>query len=338
MLLSLFAALALSAAKPTTDPCRDDAGNNRCLPAEQEKMRKLYRVEPINAFVAGTSRRLFYVDGYGRDVIAIHFLQMPGRDPMLTVHFPKPPGEEAVAPLQTLLAAEQWQTVIDASEHFDRKFASTQPIKGSDEEDAISICLHSWAYWAEATDPGTKSRSVTDDACNDSPVELYAWAVVKLARSLFPQCAMLDPQYSRNDATLLKTCQGLSGDRIAAAEVWNRGKSFRSIDSAETYGGIDDFSDYDVTLDYNGSVTKGKAAYAMWKSIFAEKRRPNFYYGSIKGIDEKTVIVSGELYLAGDDDMGQTADVVMRWKKDGNVFSIETIKIGPYKPYKRVSE
>ena len=143
MLLSLIATLALSAAKPTTDPCRDDDGKNRCLPAEQEKMRKLYRVEPIEAFAAGTSRRLFYVDGYGGDVVAIHFLRMPGRDPTLTVHFPKAPGEEAVAPLQTLLTAEQWQTLIDASEYFDRKFAPTQPSKGSDDEDAISICLHS---------------------------------------------------------------------------------------------------------------------------------------------------------------------------------------------------
>ena len=140
---------------------------------------------------------------------------------------------------------------------------------------------------------------------------------VKLARSLFPHCSLLDRQYSRNDATLLNACEGLSGDRIAAAEGWNRGKSFRSIDSTEAYGAIDDFSDYDVTLDYNGVVTKGKAADAMWKSLFADKKRPNFYYGSIKGINEKTVVVSGELYLAGDHDMGQSADVEMRWEKDG---------------------
>jgi len=328
----MIAALALAAAEPTTDPCRDDDGKNRCAPAEQERMRKLYRVEPIAAFAAGTSRRLFYVDGYGRDVVAIHFLRMPGHDPMLTVHFPKAPGEEAVAPLQTVLTAEQWQTVIDASEYFDRKYASTQPSKSSEDEDAISICLHSWVYWAEATDPGKKARSVTDDACNDSPVEQYAWAVVKLARSLFPHCSLLDLQYSRNDATLLKACEGLSGDRIAAAEVWNRGKSFRSIGSAENYGGIDDFSSYHLTLDYNGSVTKGKAAKAMWKSIFANEKRPNFYYGSIKGINEKTVVVSGELYLAGDHDMGQVAEVEMRWVKDGSTFSIEAIKIGPYSP------
>lgn len=338
MLMSMIAALALAAAKPTTDPCRDDDGRNRCLPAEQERMRALYRVEPIKAFESGTSRRLFYVDGYGSDVVAIEFLRMPKSDPMLRVHFPKVSGEPPIAPLQTLVTTLQWDTIIDASENFDRKFASEKPVKGADDDDDITICLHSWVYWAEATDPGKKSRSVTDDACNDSPVEQYAWAAVKLARSLFPHCAMLDLQFSRNDATLLRACEGLVGDRLAAAEVWNRGKSFRSIGSAESYGGIEDFSSYEITLDYNGSVTKGKAVDALWKSIFAAKKHPTFYYDWIRGIDADTVSVSGGLYLSGDSDKDQTAAVEMRWEKEADRFDLVAITIGPYKPYKRVSE
>lgn len=338
MLMSLIAALALAAPESTKDPCRDDDMRDRCSAVEQEKMRKLYRVEPIKAFENGISRRLFYVDGYGNDVVAIEFLRLPERDPMLRVHFPTVPGEEPVAPLQTFLTTLQWETIIDASEFFDRQYVVPKPTKRADDEDDITICLHSWVYWAEATDPGKKSRSVTDDACNDSPVEQYAWKAVKLARSLFPQCSMLDLQFSRNDATLLRACEGLVGDRLAAAEVWNRGRSFRSIGSAESYGGIDDFSSYDITLDYNGSVTKGKAADAMWKSIFAAKTHPNFYYDWIKGIDEDTVVISGGLYLSGDDGKDQIAEVEMRWEKDGGNFDLETIKIGPYRAYKPASE
>ncbi len=332
MVLSLIAAMAFAAANPTTDPCRDDHLRDRCSAAEQDRMRKLYRVEPIRAFAAGTSRRVFYVDGYGNDVVAIEFLRMPERDPVLRVHFPTASGDKPVAPLQTILSVEQWKSIIDASEYFDRKFASKEPAKNAGDDDAITMCIHSWVYWAEATDPGEPSRSITDDACNDSPVEQFAWTAAKLARSLFPHCAMLDPRFSRNDATLLKTCLGLSGDRIAAAEVWNRAEAFGSVDSAGPTGGIDEFSDYDISLDINGSVTKRGSADAMWRSLFADKtKRPAFYYGSIKGIDAKTVVVSGELYRAGDNDKGQVADVEMRWEKDGDSFSIAAIKVGPYK-------
>lgn len=332
MLMSLLAAMALVAPNATTDPCRDDKGKDRCLPAQQEKMRTLYRVAPIAAYAAGTSRRLFYVDGYGRDVIAIEYMRMPGQDPLLRVHFPTDTRRTST-PLQTSLTTQQWTSVIDASENFDRKYASRPPAKTAEGDEAINVCIHSWVYWAEATDPGKKSRSVTDDACNDSPVEQFAWVAAKVARASFPHCAILDPQHGRNEATLLKDCQNLSGDRIAAAEVWNRAKAFWSIDSADRDGGIDGLSDYKMSLEINGSVTRGKFANEMWRSLFTDRtKRPNFYYGSIKGIDATTVVVTGELHLAGDDDKSQVADVEMRWTKAGNSFSIAAITIGPYKP------
>lgn len=338
MLMSLIATLALAAANPMTDPCRDDDGRNRCAAAEQDRMRKLFGVEPIKAFESGTSRRLFYVDGYGNDVVAIHFLRMPGRDPMLTVHFPKTPGEEAIAPLQTMLMAEQWQTLLDASENFDRSFAPRKLTKAGTSDDDAVICLHSWVYWAEATDQGKGARSVTDDACNNGPVEQYAWAAVKLARSAFAHCSALDLQFSRNDATLLRACEGLVGDRLAAAEVFNRGESFRRIDSLDSDGGIERFSDWNVVVDYQGNTAKGPAARTLWKSLFSAKNPPNFYYDWIKGVDADTVLVSGGLYLSGDDDKDQIAAVEMRWKKETDRFDLTAIKIGPYKAYTPASE
>lgn len=339
MLLSFLVSMAIGATDPMKDPCRDDHMRDRCSAAEQDRMRKLYRVEPIKAFAAGTSRRVFYVDGYGNDVVAIEFMRMPERDPTLRVHFPKVPGEKPIPPLQTMLTAEQWQTIIDASENFDRSFAPRKLTKAETDDDDIVICLHSWVYWAEATDSGKAPRSVTEDSCNDAPVEQYAWAAVKLARSAFAHCRALDPQFSRNDATLLRSCEGLFGDRLAAAEVFNRGESLRRIDSPDSDGGINRFSDYELTVDYNGDVKKGPAAEALWKSIFAAKNRPNFYYDWIKGLDADTVIVTGGRYLSGDDESkDQTAAVEMRWEKETDRFDLTAIKISPYRPYKRVSE
>ena len=59
MMMTVIAALALAGATPTTDPCRDDRGSDRCLPAQQEKMRKLYRLEAISTHTNAQVRRIF---------------------------------------------------------------------------------------------------------------------------------------------------------------------------------------------------------------------------------------------------------------------------------------
>ena len=338
MLISLIAAASISAAKPMTDPCRDDRGGNRCAAAEQQRMRALYRVEPITAFASGTSRRLFFVDGYGNDTIAIHFQRPPGQDPIVTVNFPKVPGEAPIAPLKATLTADQWTNMIDASQYFDRSFAPPKRNSANNDEDVV-ICIHSWVYWGEATDPGKTARSVTQDSCNDAPIKQFAWTAVKLARSVFPHCAMLDPQFSRNDATLLRACEGLTGDRIAAAEVFNRGEAFRRIGSSDPDGGIDRFSAWELVINYQGRETKGRDAEKLWRSLFVAKDHPNFYYDWIKGIDAETVIVSGGLYLTGAvEGKDQIAPVELRWEKEADRFDLTSITIGPYQPFTPASE
>lgn len=86
-MMAAFAALLLLAtmqgeAQPRPDPnCRDDRGTDRCAETEQRRMRELYGVRSIEEHQAAGDqvRRIFYVDGYGRDLILIAFVRTSGR-------------------------------------------------------------------------------------------------------------------------------------------------------------------------------------------------------------------------------------------------------------------
>ena len=334
MLILVIAAVL--AAPPVSNACLDDDHNNRCSPARQAEMRALYRVPPIEAYSGATVRRVFFVDGYGNDTVAIEFVRAAGKDPLARVNFPKVKSAEPIAPIEGALSAEQWQQIIESSEHFDRKFASKYaPRAGAsrkgknNEDEGVALCLHSWVYWAEAIDRQGPPRSTVDDACNDQPVEQFAWFAARHARQSIPYCAALDKQFSRNDATLLRTCSLLTGDRLAAAEVWNRAKGFRSLD---TPGGLDELPAYDFALDYQGKKLTHDQAKAFWRSLMAAQNSPQFYYDSVHGLNADRVVVTGELNQLVGDDLYQTADIEIQWQRDGGTLNVESIKVGQYRP------
>ncbi|HEX8215926.1 MAG TPA: hypothetical protein VF577_00555, partial [Allosphingosinicella sp.] len=92
----LFVSFAAAApAQQAVDPnCSDDRGLNRCSDEQQRQMRQLYAVPTIEEHAAAGEevRRVFYVDGYGRDLILIAFVRSPGKDPEVRVHYPQRPG------------------------------------------------------------------------------------------------------------------------------------------------------------------------------------------------------------------------------------------------------
>ena len=337
-MILLLSAMALLA-NPLNDSCLDDDHNNRCSPAKQAEMRALYRVGRIESYVGATVRRVFFVDGYGNDMVAIEFVRAVEKDPLVRVHFPTSKGEEPVAPIEQLLTANQWQEIIDASEHFDRQFAPAAPLntktKGKSEGEDIVLCIHSWIYWAEGIDAGKKPRSTVNDACNDQPVEEFAWFAARIARQAIPFCSALEKKFSRNEATLLRTCSKLSGDRLAAAEVWNRANGLRSID---TPGGMDDLPAYDLELDFQGKKLTRDEAKAFWRSLMAQQDSPNFYSDRVHGLSADQVLVAGSLFKDVDDEKYQMADVELHWKRDGGIFELKSIKVGPYRPINLPSE
>ena len=92
---ALLLVAAADAQAPETAGCADDRGVDRCAEAQQRRMRDLYGVRSIDKHQAAGDqvRRIFYVDGYGRDLILISLVRAPGHDPMLWVHYPGEGGQ-----------------------------------------------------------------------------------------------------------------------------------------------------------------------------------------------------------------------------------------------------
>ena len=340
--MSLFLFALAMLADPLSDPCRDDDGKDRCSAALQAEMRALYRVPPIESYDNAIVRRVFFVDGYGNDTVAIEFIRAAEKDPVLRVRSPHAKDENPAAPLEQLLTVEQWEQVLEASKNFDRQYAAPSnskdtPAAAGEEGEEITLCIHSWVYWAEAIDVGVKRRSTVNDACNDQPVEQFAWFAAKLAVRAIPFCDALDARLSRNEATLLRACSYLTGDRIAAAEVWNEAEDFRFVDRPQ-FRGIDDLVAREFELDLQGKKTKNDSARSLWRSLVTQKDAPRFFYDRIHGLNADTVIVPGGLIKELSDGKSYLADVEMRWEREGGTMALKSIKVGPYRPHTFTTE
>ncbi|WP_431851805.1 hypothetical protein [Allosphingosinicella sp.] len=228
--LAVAAPSAAAAAQRSTDPsCSDDRGVDRCSEEQQRRTRQLFGVRSIEEHGAAGDdvRRVFYVDGYGRDIVMIAFVRAPGRDPTAWIYHPEREGEARPEPFQAPVSQEAWKEVVEGSANFHRSFVGQRPAPtANSEEGEIVVCLHSWVYTIEAVDrPQLNSppqiRRKTEDACEDGPGEAFAQQLDRIARSMFPHCAALDVEQYGNEAMALAACRILRGDRLAAAEVLN---------------------------------------------------------------------------------------------------------------------
>lgn len=109
ILSGAIAAASPAAAQGRVPPgCSDDQGTDRCSAEEQRRVLELFGGKPIeeHARAGDQVRRSFYVDGYGRDLLAIVFIRAPGQDPTVQVHFPAQTGRSRTAPIQRWCPAE----------------------------------------------------------------------------------------------------------------------------------------------------------------------------------------------------------------------------------------
>lgn len=326
--LLLLAAPIAAQQRPDRN-CTDDRGVDRCAAEQQRRVRALFGARSIEEHEAAGDqiRRVFYVDGYGRDMVAISFVRAPGRDPTVFVHFPRREGEPASEPLQAPVPRAVWGDVLFRSAGFDRSFVPLAP-------GTTSICLHSWVYTIEASDPPrhgrpARTRRKTEDACQDGPGETYAVELERAALALLPHCAALDPEQHRNEASMLAACRTLSGDRMAAAEVLNRAGAFRRVhgpDEVNLIAGHFDLSR--ASVDWNGARhPAGSGAAAFWAAKMSEGGHTNFYVESVEGISADRVRLTG--WLARGD--GTRARVEQNWVF-GTIqeYWIESATVGPF--------
>jgi hypothetical protein len=332
------AAPAFAAQQVAGPDCSDDRGVNRCAEEQQRLTRALFGVRSIEEHRAAGDevRRVFYVDGYGRDVVAIAFVRAPGRDPAVSVHYPNREGETQVAPLEAPVSQDVWNDVAERSANFHRSFADDRPAPSQDGE--ITICLHSWVYTIEAVGRAQGSRQPqirrkTEDACQDGPGEAFAGQVDRIARSLFPHCAALDIDNHRNEAMALSACRILRGDRVAAAGVLNAAEGFanaRGPDDARLLAGL--FHDR-ATIAWGGErqVLGWAEAEAFWASrLQSGADRAVFYFDAVEGLGADRARLTGNLSRPSGDGY-QSAEVVQIWVRGGGGWKVEEATVGPWR-------
>lgn len=337
MLMGLIAALALAAPDPATDPCRDDKGQDRCAADAQSRMRSTYGLKPIEALAAAGSivRRVMYVDGYGRDLVAIEFERATGGDPLVRVSLPAK-GTRAAGTMEAPIGAARWTSIIDGSRHFHRSFAPLA--KGANDD--INICLHSWVYTVESADPGGRPdvRRATRDACTENPAAAFASLAAKEAVAAFPACAALDPRHHRNEATILATCFRLKGDRLAAAELYNRTEGLGLL-SRDARAALGEQSHYDVVVEWEGTTARGKAGKSLISSKLVEGRHVNLYISEVTGRSPRSGTATGEIvrYTPGDSAIQDVAAVTLEWDLQWRQ-PVTAVRVGPWQARNPASE
>jgi len=302
VLLGLFLSTAGAAQAPSHPDCGDDTGTDRCAPAQQARVRALFGVQPIEAHrdAGDQVRRAFYVDGYGHDVVAITFIRAPGHEPEVRVHFPRPVAVPLLAALTAPVPQMVWDDIIRRSAFIDRRL--DQFPEPTPQSDVITLCIHSWIYTIEATDPAGQAGSApalrrrTEDGCANGLTEAYANEIDRAALALLPQCAALDPSQHRNEASALLACGILGGDRMAAAGARNAIGPLLHARRAEDADSIAGLFDFETVMDWNGerrTRLDPQVAARWWIAKALEPESSGFFLDNIDGLTAVRVRVRG---------------------------------------------
>lgn len=335
--------------RSSPDPdCSDDGGNVRCGRASHERMRALYGIESPEALLARgvTVRRAMFVDGYGRDMVAVTFWREPGKVPMVEVRSPRAEGGEEPQPLRAAVSGRAWEEIVSASAYFDRDLApdaATSP-------PGPRLCLHSWVVVVEAVDAprvvpnivfGTGSvaqdrdpslpvevittpasiRSDTEDACSDGLGMNYAMELAKAGMAQLTECSALKLDDFRNEPHLLATCHRLRGDRIVAGEA-------------------------NVTLGRLQRALRTENAQELrWLFVGTGDQRQNRYRAAIAGgnvyftppvgIDADHATINGEVVWNGQDGSpAERADLTLNLLRVTGDFVVDTFELSKRRPYR----
>lgn len=346
MLILQIAALASAAAAPAQarpDPnCSDDRGADRCAAQQQARTRALFGLRSIEQHrdAGDQVRRVFYVDGYGRDMIAIAFVRAPGREPMAQIHFPRREGQRATPPLEAPVSHTVWGEMLRRSANFDRSYT---PRPQNPEE--VSICLHSWVYTVEANDPARTNlaraslRRKTEDSCQRGPAVEFAADLQRAALPLFPHCDRLDPGQHRNPAAQLAACAALTGDRMAAAEVMNRLGAFRRARGTQDGQLLAGLFAQRARIDWNGVRSDPNDLYQgnFWLARMAADGAPGFYHDRVEGLAADRVRVTGTLQRSTDGPAAShfRAPVEMIWVfGPSQEFQVDSATVGAWERYR----
>jgi hypothetical protein len=345
---ALLASLALqqSPAPQSGADCLDDNLADRCTPDARAGVRAALGMKAIEEEAATGAEvyRAFFVDGYGRDMPAIAFERRPGRSPQVVVYAPDGRVMSADVSSQT------WERVRTESVFADRQLAA--PISGAVESGTPPpppLCLHSWVQTVEMANTTPERYRVvpvrrrTEDACGGALTTRFAFFLATMAVEALPPCDALDEARQRNHVTLLATCAGLRGDRLAAAELRN---------ARERVGprwGLDQKdpgawraalgTNGSPVLDWGGTVvrtdrSRNNAVAEFIVARLAELPGLSFQQLEFEGLDARSAAVTGQARY-GDESSGRfVADYRQRWVWDPNLhdWMLAEWTVEPFRP------
>jgi hypothetical protein len=305
----------------------------------------LFQVPTIEAYrdAGDQVRRAFYVNGYGRDVLALSFVRARGRDPELRVHFHPEPGMPDRPPMIAPVPPDEWQALLDRSALFDRELVS--PPEPSD--GGIIMCGHGWMFTVEGADPPRGGRGEgrvgrrTENACENGLTEAFAVEMYRAALRLMPICARIGAHRNMHPVSRLADCRTLEGDRLAAAAVMNLLDPLLVSLEADGLAQFVPLFDSQASVDWNGErgpAGSARTAAAFFLAKWTEIGRPDFYVESIVGERPDLVRFRGGfvrvLPASGDvPERYESAVVEMVWEGAGEDFDIRTARIGPFEPF-----
>lgn len=287
-------------AKDFASGCADDSGGDRCSDAAVKAWHDRYGLRPVETMAADgtTVRRMLYVDGYGRDVLAISAIRARGAPPVIEIRRPR--GENSAQPtIWTRPVAEKaWDRILGDAATAHRRLAPET--RAGDE----AICLHAWVSRFESGDPrrlapfvvgqlwlDPESRAMTASACEGSPTERFGATLAEVAVDTFGECSSIDADRMRNDIALIEACMGVRGDTLAAGHVMSIYRSlypliFRARDEGKSWP---DLLRTDFNLSSQGLKEGEQADWDRLRALFAKADNVHFDVEEATGLDADRV-------------------------------------------------
>lgn len=318
--------------------CGDDDGNDRCDTKVQERMRTRYGWKSIEQLAEEntTTYRAMIIDGYGNDLVAISFERQAGMSPFVEVRVPNSDNVSIKnQPLKANISEQVWSDVVASSEHFDQKLASEVADKG----DNLPICFHGWVTVAESVSiryyrnaifaKGEKSvkdkKKVTlkrdvESACAGGLAIPFAFRLAQIAHTSLTECSTLKVDEFRNKPTLLSACRNMSGDRLAAGNLYRAFRKIRDIGDfpLEEFKRLFDYHSREQALQSYDALLDGR-----------------FYYEKIYAESEENGKIVGKIYKSAEDEsVTLMANILLNYNLDGGEFKIISYELSEFIPEK----
>jgi hypothetical protein len=337
----LLAAATLCATAPiearqSAPQCVDgDSGRSRCGPDEERRLLELYGMRAIPSLRESGDqvRRAFYTDGFDQDVFAISFVRAMGREPQVSVTFPRRSGE-APWTMEAAVSLATWNDVLARSRFFDRALA---PLS---DDAAESICMHPSSALVESSDVAgepfdTGVRRQYGSACPTGLAFVYAVELMKSAEPLFGFCQSLDARMNR--LSILDQCGRLRGDRVAAAQVFKRmDECLLALAMTDPKQVAQSFS-REATAEWAGERSQPGKAADFWLGHAGPGQYVHIAVDLVTAPFQREARVVGRLTQRSERSAGmqfEVASIEVRWTRDSlsGDFLIEHVTVGAFTP------